>query len=146
MDVRFHDPYTWLSGDIEWIALPDIFAQMPSVPEIYISGNSTRSDYVMFLVYREEQVQLVYSFDLSTEDDLGFQFCLDIGDTDEIIMELNINEGEGLVSNLPASSSDQHGLHSIEEYYQISAESFVQFFREKPDECLDISEYREVDR
>jgi hypothetical protein len=143
MEVQFYEPNTWLSEETAWIALPDVLGQMSSIPEIYIAGNSIRSDFVMLIVYREEQVQLVYSFDLSTEDDLDIRFCLGIEHTNEIIMELNITEEQGLVSNPPESSSDPHGLHPIEEYYQISAEPFVEFFRENPDDCLDVSEYND---
>ena len=120
---------------------------MEQLPEVYIHSSSVRSDFIVFVIYREGDseygTQLVYRFDIINESGDGGveQLCLGMDRTQDIQMALHIASNDGLPADPPGSDSRPTGLRSIEEYFGIDTEAFVQFFRDNPDGCLDLSEY-----
>jgi hypothetical protein len=139
----------WVSPVFELVSLSHILREMEQIPEVFIHSSSTRSDFMIFVIYRgtdgDHGTQIVYSFDLMHYVSDGWldQLCLGIDQTQDIKMALHITSKDGLPGNPPGADSRPTGLISIEEYFGIDTETFVQFFRDHPDECLDLSEYGE---
>jgi hypothetical protein len=148
IQLEFTRVFEWFSPKMERVALPRILTEIQSAPEIYISGRSTRSEYLFFVIYREAHMQFVYKFDFSADnlpEESVNRFCLNIDRTDEIDMQLNIQDENmiDITENEPRYEFDPYALHTTEQFLNVDLETFVEFFRENPDECLNISEYQD---
>jgi hypothetical protein len=146
MHINFVRPDAWLTSDLHWVDLPTVLAEVQFQPEVYILWASTRSDYTVVLLYKEERMQFTYNFNLS-QDNPTTQYtdflCLNIERTRSIDILLRV--GEGALLNIARANS----YHSTPAYYTpedllgIPTEDFVQFFIDHPNGCLDVSTYRD---
>jgi hypothetical protein len=138
MTVQFVNPRVWLSSEADHVGLPQILSQIEEIPTIYTGANPRLSLYPIVLVYPERNVEIFYHFDLTNDHSprsVVQRLCLDIERTEDISMRLNW----GSLEDFP-SLNDVYD--SPEEAYNLSTETLVEFFRENPDDCLDVSEYQ----
>lgn len=138
MRVEFNQPGRWLSSDLRWIDLPTVLGQIDAVPEIYLAPNSRASDYTLYFVYREQHMQFRYEFDLFSENETGMieRFCADLAYTTNIQMLLDVPVS-GLLDREEALNENHPSPYwTIERALGVSAEEFIQFFRDHPDDCL----------
>jgi hypothetical protein len=142
--VQFKQPNEWLNSKANSVGMPQILSQLEEIPEVYISwgSNTVLSNFLVILVYRDRNSEIAYSFDLANDGSgnavLG-QLCLNLNRTVNITLMLNYFESD--VEQLPTKMD---AFRTPEDAFGISTQEFVDFFRENPAECLDISARQRV--
>jgi hypothetical protein len=141
--VAFNDPDQWLSPGADISSLAMLLEQVEETPEIYIAENPSTfriSGYRLVVIFREQGVRVNYVFDLSGDNPINgpletLRLCLDLDRTNGIEMTLSASP---ITDPLPDFYKTPEAASGI----GISTEEFVEFFRENPDDCLDIAEYQ----
>jgi hypothetical protein len=143
ISIKFYNLNEWVNSKVENISLPQVVSQTEEIPEVYVtsSPNATLARYTIILIFREANIQIVYFLDLSGDHPPHVwveQLCLNLERTRYVDLNLNYIEAD-FATNPP----NVENFITPEEAYGISTEEFVQFFRDHPDECLDIAAYKE---
>jgi hypothetical protein len=140
--LRFNNPHEWLRSDLENFSLSKVLSHLEEMPEVYIVENRSTfriSDYNLIVYYTEMGVEVWYNFDLTGDNPTdvpieALTLCLDLDRINSVQMWLYHPEN---VEPLPDSFKTPENAYGI----GIPTEDFVQFFRDHPDECLDIAQY-----
>ena len=142
--VVFNNPGKWLSAEANKISVSEVLSQIPETPEIFIAENPSTfrlSEYHLTLLYRQRGVEVNYSFDLSDDNPksriTNLNLCLDNERTTSIEMSLLNSTATLKDKQYPENFKTPENATGI----GISTEDFVQFFKEHPDECLDVSAF-----
>jgi hypothetical protein len=150
--VTFYDPFNWLSPDIQRITLPGVLSQLNKTPEIYLFtddiGQWGFNDIDFQLIDDELGFMVRYTIDVSQRQtrpleaysDYGetLNLCLGITETKNIQMTIQDPETEGAVSRRVPGAENNPRYHTIEETLGVDTDTFVQFFIENPDGCLEV--------
>jgi hypothetical protein len=152
--LDFTTPNQWISPDIERLTLPSVLAQLETTPEIYMFTDSigqwSTKDIQLIVIADNLGFMARYRFDISQrqpepiEDysDYGetLQLCLGITETTSLQMTIQdsdyFDEPVSGDSKLVETMPNQY--HSLDETLGVDFETFVTFFRENPDECLEV--------
>lgn len=141
--INYRNPDKWLSTEADRVSLPKILNQIQVIPSIYIAENPSTfriSDYNLTMRIPEQGINIRYTFDLTIDNPINvplehLKLCLDLNRTQSIQITL----------------SQPFEVEPLSEHYQtpetaygigIPTEEFVEFFREHPDECLDVAQYQ----
>lgn len=143
IQLRFSNPSTWLSDERVTISFAKVLAQIEETPEIYINEYPSTfrlSDYDLIVLFKQSGVKVHYTFDVLDDNPEGtlegLRLCLGLDKTVSIEMSLIAGDYEGEIYNEDWKTPENAtGIG-------ISTADFVQFFREHPDECLDVSEFK----
>lgn len=128
-------PGEWLPEEYNPLALRNVLLNIEGQPIIITASpaHTFRHRFSLYIVYPEHGIQLWYSYDFSAYPNI----CIDSKNIIELQLDIKIDP-EDLVQ------PDGDVLIPIEDgitFAGITAEEFVQFFREHPDDCLDLTEY-----
>lgn len=146
--VQFTNPGNWLPPTLDRFSLGRILAQFPESPELYLSTDENHEvDFRLIhllLISDEIGVNVSYYFNdqRPTEDEAHLQLCLGIQETKYINLTLEdpVTVSQNIRDEIePVQGS---GFRRLEEVFGIDTETFIQYFRDYPDGCLDISEYK----
>ena len=137
--VQFNRPNEWLSPEIDRVGLPHVLAHMGTLPEIYITGTSTDLALDMHVIYPNEGVWIWYRFNLLDSSlDQTPSLCFNTEQTELIDMVLYEPDDEEMVTRYTNfRDSPQLTLYSVEDLYGIDLNTFVQFFKDNPEGCLE---------
>lgn len=134
--LTFIRPDEWLSNEQNSVSLPRIFQEIDALPEIYVDSNHP-TDGNLLVIYREQGIYALYDFKFESSTgttDSPLKLCLSVNNTQRI--GLALAKDDTSFNNLPSSNF----YVPFEEAFNISLETFVQFFREHPDDCLTLSQ------
>jgi hypothetical protein len=137
--LTFIRPNEWLSEEQNRISLPRIFQEIDALPEIYVERNQPTNGNLV-VIYRGEGIFTIYEFEFETANGSpasSLNICLRNRNTRRIGLALAQNASSFV--DLPSTSA----YIPFEQAFNMSLETFVQFFREHPDECLVVSEQTE---
>ena len=155
MDIKFEGEDSWLSPETNPVTLPHMLSQGNDIPEIYVATDSLNQLFInniaLLLIDDEAGVMVSYHIDvLDVQPDpinwdaFTLRLCFGLAQTTYISIQLRSPDAEPAISHNVRDSINPEegpGYHSLEEVFGIDTETFVQFFRDNPDECLDLSEY-----
>lgn len=146
MRIRINQPTEWLDSEVALLSFPELLAQIDEVPEIYIAEYPSTfrlSDYRLMAVFKETGVEASYELDLSEEnpepsDGKSLLMCFDMSRIKSIELRLLHTVGREPLPDFFKTPENAYGIG-------ISIEEFVRFFRENPDECLNVADYKAHD-
>jgi hypothetical protein len=150
--VEFYDPSSWLSPDIQRITLPGVLAQLDKTPEIYLFTDSlgqwSFKDIDFWIIDEELGFMVWYTIDVSQHQtrplearaDYGetLNLCLGLTETTNILMTIQDPETEGAVNQGLHHPENNLPYHTLEETLGVDTDTFVQFFIDNPDGCLEV--------
>ncbi|GAB5493455.1 MAG: hypothetical protein Phog2KO_36700 [Phototrophicaceae bacterium] len=132
--VKLRQPSYWLPQELNPFEFHSIILEISSEAIIFVeeTPTTTFSRLALEVIYPEPSFRLVYSFDFSDYPNI----CIE----SENIREINID----IVSEINISSY-RTPIEESNYFEGITTEEFIQFFRENPDSCLDLSQYSQGD-
>jgi hypothetical protein len=134
ISLGIHRPNLWLPDTYNPLLLTALFRQIEAIPNIFTvyPQNYYPHEYPLFVVYPEQSIEIHYTLDFTEMPEI----CLDGQNIESIGMKIYADSERLMRQN--------HAIIPLEEahpFAEITAEVFVQFFREHPDECLDVRDF-----
>jgi hypothetical protein len=150
--ASFYDANDWLSSNIETITLPGVLAQLEETPDIYMKTDSlgqwSWGQMDFYLISDEAGLVIWYTIDTSNHlanpiENIGDPLLLCLGIPETTFIQFRIQDP----SATPSFREQMHveeipELHTLDETLGIDNETFIEFFRENPDGCLEVSYLR----
>jgi hypothetical protein len=150
LKIILRNPRAWLSPSVDAITLPHLLAQLEEQPEVYVFSRSSPLDYGIILIDSSIGLMANYTFDfweVQTNQEnypQELSICLSMAYTTRIEITLqapNVEPPLGARERPEIHAQERQTYIPVEEatFGRINADEFVTFFREHPDECLNIS-------
>lgn len=130
-------PYRWLPDESNPLLVSNILNDVETLPTIFVESARTarQNDFSLFLIYPEQRFQIRYSMNIFDEYPL---ICLNSENIEQVSIEITnfpnqlLEPGDTFV---PVADS------WLAQDTSITDEEFLEFFRDNPDTCLDLSQY-----
>ncbi len=128
--ITFARPEIFQSQVQDKILLPGFLQQLPGVPEIYVDATYIFSGELL-IIDREQGISANYQFDLDRADDFSSAtLCATIEKTRYFTFTIH-----AIRSDFP----NPLAFTPIDNLYDVDAATLVEFFRDHPQECLEIN-------
>jgi hypothetical protein len=151
LHIELKNPGDWLSDRANTISFSRILARMEALPEIYFYSGPTASSifFPVSILYPEDGLMVEYIFDI-------FDTLPEPNNLDTWQLCFGLEQSKQVTFTIVDSNADEPiGRSLLNQYYltveeslitQMDTETFVEFFREHPDECLDLAQYRQQEK
>jgi hypothetical protein len=150
LTIDFMNPSAWMDTETDEITFEELVDQFDSIPDVYLlidsAGNIFPLDFRILLVYPQEGVMGQYWFDLDdTNEPIPeiWELCLDLEHTRSIHLWLQSPQNPApITNNLPNFGRNLDGFFDylpLSDYFDISNEDFINFFKTHTNECLSVS-------
>jgi hypothetical protein len=150
LKVSFSNPGKWLSGDLTRITFSGLLEQLGEQYRVYMrtdtlgqwslnqvdiwilnEGNSMVAQYT-FNIQDHQPANANYNFDRK------ISFCLGLTEITGIQITIQDPKADGEVKQIAARIDVDSTFHTLEETLGVDTDTFVQFFIENPDGCLEV--------
>ena len=135
--VKMRNPYRWLPEDDNPLLISTLLSEIEEEPIVLVNYSATTriDDFDLFFFFPENQLRVKYQLDLFEVTPL---ICINSSTLKSISFSVNDIESRFLGASetrIPIEGS------WLVQGSSISTEEFVQFFRDNPGSCLDLSQY-----
>lgn len=152
LGITLSRPFNWLDESGEMISLPSVVNNLDRPISIYVYTDGINypflSDLTFLIVDTQETMLFKYTFEISKSqpkpiDWQALQLCLGIQQTTwmEIILTASNEESPDIRHRLTGidPKDDEPGYRPLNEVFDINTATFVQFFEDQPDKCLEVA-------